>query len=704
MGRPPNPLIVEYFRRGPKLKDKSNRYEHTCRKCGILDKTGRPEKLVDHLVKCSHLDYDQRQEILARHLNHRSGIRNGEDGMSSRSPTPPAYAGLEGLAEAARRVSAHEPAIISPTPPYASLAIDPNIGYATTQFYLPPPATQPRTVGCALDGTKDDDMPTIQETTSQEIYDHYTIVDDLDEAAGDTNMNIPHVPILFPRPATKSPLPAALSASTIIRPATPSHNDLNTDINGHLVSASTLSGSTLATSLAPAHATTQLSSPPAAAASGPAIEPSNTDHSSPVGASLNTDSEDSPKAARPKRTRKLQPEQRERTARMRQRGACIRCRLLKKPCSGDDPCQQCQSVHNPRTWKHPCQRVKLHEEISLYSTGLQNALSQRQMRDLLNSHTTVEDQNEISVRISLGSHESYVSFKARRFKPKSQDTTSSPGDEVITIDPQPTVITQMAPKMKRYVKEEYAELLNHEVSPLLRSTLRLAKRVAADKSDEIISSTLELWATTLLLTDDSEPLGMTLETHHPSEMGTFSLTKESHPYSYDMIRSQLRAAIESNAAAHLPKLLIKLETRLQKPKGRLFETYLACLLLLNCAERMCWLIRQWQVPGLLTRPWPLQKEQPGQLVQQGETMASVLHMVMDMRNVLPKPFADGTGTLLAPPGSSEDAKAWFNEIDVSSMLLKTWEERPFLAGDLRSMDGRFWARTLSVDDRNDGLV
>jgi len=34
MGRKPNPLISEYFERGAKINDKSNRYPHRCKLCG----------------------------------------------------------------------------------------------------------------------------------------------------------------------------------------------------------------------------------------------------------------------------------------------------------------------------------------------------------------------------------------------------------------------------------------------------------------------------------------------------------------------------------------------------------------------------------------------------------------------------------------------------------------------------------------------
>lgn len=34
MGRRPKAIVAEFFQRGQKLDDSSNRYEHTCKKCG----------------------------------------------------------------------------------------------------------------------------------------------------------------------------------------------------------------------------------------------------------------------------------------------------------------------------------------------------------------------------------------------------------------------------------------------------------------------------------------------------------------------------------------------------------------------------------------------------------------------------------------------------------------------------------------------
>ncbi|EMD91598.1 hypothetical protein COCHEDRAFT_1175693 [Bipolaris maydis C5] len=65
MGRRPNQLILEYFERGPKLEDASNRYQHTCKSCGEKFPKGRIDSLTNHLVKkCPALPLQDRQRAL----------------------------------------------------------------------------------------------------------------------------------------------------------------------------------------------------------------------------------------------------------------------------------------------------------------------------------------------------------------------------------------------------------------------------------------------------------------------------------------------------------------------------------------------------------------------------------------------------------------------------------------------------------------
>ncbi|XXG99009.1 suppressor of tub2 mutation [Hypoxylon texense] len=76
MGRKPNPLILEYFERGAKLNDNSNRYHHRCKLCGEDFPKGRIDSLTTHLTKkCSAIsEQDRIQACLALH-----GLPNGAD-------------------------------------------------------------------------------------------------------------------------------------------------------------------------------------------------------------------------------------------------------------------------------------------------------------------------------------------------------------------------------------------------------------------------------------------------------------------------------------------------------------------------------------------------------------------------------------------------------------------------------------------------
>src|SRR4051812_34450172 len=122
MGRKPNPLILEYFNRGPKLEDASNRYQHTCKSCGERFPKGRIDSLVNHLTKkCTSLSFQERTKIVLRLHdlgapveNESSPTKGGntrlEKGKNISLPYSPTrqqnFNGLNVLAEASRQVGA----------------------------------------------------------------------------------------------------------------------------------------------------------------------------------------------------------------------------------------------------------------------------------------------------------------------------------------------------------------------------------------------------------------------------------------------------------------------------------------------------------------------------------------------------------------------------------------------------------------------
>lgn len=123
MGRKPNQIVCEFFNRGSKLQDSSNRYEHTCKACGEKFPKGRSDSLMNHLVKsCQAISAIDRQrvKVVIRKLPKVAGGEpprktpiNGRVARGKTVNLPYAarqtvFNGLNVLAEASRQVGASD--------------------------------------------------------------------------------------------------------------------------------------------------------------------------------------------------------------------------------------------------------------------------------------------------------------------------------------------------------------------------------------------------------------------------------------------------------------------------------------------------------------------------------------------------------------------------------------------------------------------
>lgn len=123
MGRRPNQRVLEYFDRGARLEDNSNRYEHTCKACGENFPKGRVETLIAHIErKCPSITrHDVIPEPSPAAISTSPTLHvhpYDEDALeNSISPTPKGKqlvlpvssrrSGLEALVEAASRQLEH---------------------------------------------------------------------------------------------------------------------------------------------------------------------------------------------------------------------------------------------------------------------------------------------------------------------------------------------------------------------------------------------------------------------------------------------------------------------------------------------------------------------------------------------------------------------------------------------------------------------
>jgi hypothetical protein len=112
MGRKPNQLILEFFERGAKLEDSSNRYQHTCKACGEKFPKGRIDSLQNHLVKkCPAISLRDRQKALLQ-LNDLPDITDPNNQANPSSVELPIgnrnWTALETLAEVSRQIDLSE--------------------------------------------------------------------------------------------------------------------------------------------------------------------------------------------------------------------------------------------------------------------------------------------------------------------------------------------------------------------------------------------------------------------------------------------------------------------------------------------------------------------------------------------------------------------------------------------------------------------
>ncbi|KAF7676773.1 hypothetical protein GT037_004985 [Alternaria burnsii] len=751
MGRRPNQLILEYFERGPKLEDASNRYQHTCKSCGekvsnpALEKLttiadgkqfpkGRIDSLTNHLVKkCPALPLQDRQRALLQMHElplpdnmtqaaspNAPGPSQMQHGQKMNLPFAPSkqLSALETLAEVSRQhldLSGKRMAEKQPSQPQNNHNHNHNHNHN--------PNTNANHAGLLDEFLIQDDRP-----------------DGSDMGGLSHGMDMSHAPAMpsmyqFNGPLHHSPtasphighmplgssgsmshmvpsLVMAASAANDLMPLSngmPMESDMNLSAHGMQgmsdgkffhpqgrhhwpnIQPNSLDPMLQDHSKEQMHANDQLNK--GMGQQRPlAMSPSNQTH-------FTTDFSMNQKPVKPKVRGRFTDSRRKEVQEVRKRGACIRCRMLKKPCSGDNPCNTCQNVESARLWKQPCIRTRIAEEFGLYSAGLHSVLA---------FHATNQAKGQIRLDQTPGrieaTHFPHSGIFATFTPLKCQQTQiaqntdidpaifaglASPDLELIDSD------DDVSGKLDHYIKKMGGQFSDTEDSNFMRMTVNIAKSVASTSADGLISKALELWNLTRVLTsrnfewylfsNPSLAPTITPSTLAPADLEDAirtPITPLDHESSYNLINMQLMGATEKRAACLARVVMNDLERRLlQRQQANPFETFLVAVILLACVERMCWLFRSWDLPSTTSSApkadgdafkqpapvdndiatalqstsspsaptldisshqaprnprWPLDKS-PSTFSQQGEKFSDILNMLLKMRGVPPKP-------------------------------------------------------------------
>ncbi|KAK7549480.1 hypothetical protein JOL62DRAFT_500261 [Phyllosticta paracitricarpa] len=637
MGRKPNALILEFFERGPKLEDASNRYQHTCRSCGERFPKGRIDTLTAHLVKkCPALTAQDRQRAILQFHDlpvpdlppssssaqgssvpasasssasapsggQNNGAQNGKQPMTLPYAAPKAgMSRLEALAEVSRqRLDLSGQRIPTPDAEHSerrgSLRDDgQNVGQPQQAMQVdgpapasphppamaaPPPSTTPPTVSAPTTST-------------------------------------PSAPSLHPHP---SPLVMTASAAEELRASMPNQPNEAGYHQGQPVTNWPQAIDPILQHLQDAGNTESDNS--AAGNNGSAnyrplaINPAQQAH-------FTTDFSMSPKPNKPKVRGRFSDVRRKEVQEVRKRGACIRCRMLKKPCSGESPCSTCQNVESARLWKHPCIRTRIAEEFGLYAAGLHAVLAFHSISSVKAQFHFEHVHGRIEARLDLDPS-MYATFTTL----KGMRPAGAPIDPAIygsglqaermqymeIIDPD---VEDVGGKLELFLKRIGPAVYESEASPFMKPTLVMAHRQSVENKEGfenkegLLTKVLELWVATRILSEPSlkfqlffnhmqppfkDPVIMSppeLESIPPSSR--FPIEPSTHPESYKLVDAQILGALEKRAAQLSKHVMNDLERRLlQRQQANPFETFLVSMILLACVERMCWLFKRWENP------------------------------------------------------------------------------------------------------------
>ncbi|KAF4971763.1 hypothetical protein FZEAL_9754 [Fusarium zealandicum] len=699
MGRKPNPLILEYFVRGPKLNDNSNRYPHTCKQCGENFPKGRIDSLTTHITKkCPAISESDRMRAClelhgitnARTAPERSHPEAQTNGQPVDVPNlPQGWSALETLAEASRQVDLNEnnraqsaQGVTDPADPadahqvpdrfelHEQFTLDnPPVSYESRSQQGNRGVVQPPLPGQELspeerlqallpNSVASPDASNISVAVAATARLNPSLLDP--QLVNEHGSSTPPPTVEIPTPIESSPSAVTVSDGNISQPW------------GEMTYLATTSPVPIVHDHPPA---------PIQMNRG----------------GIRMDTSDGQLNGRPRHARsRFTAARRKEVQEVRKIGACIRCRILRKNCGKGTPCDTCRKVLAPRVWRTGCVRTRLQEQLDLYSAGVQVVLSQNRINLLKNQLQMTQDGTviEVSHFPETGKVIPLEALVALLDPSETQAATRGSKDsfwQVIMIDQDKEDIPT---KVETYMRDVFHLFIEREPSRFMRVTLDLAIQQLAEGEDDLLRKSLELWG--LVESIDRERQWNIIE--KPASEGEEprriqEAESENDADIYTTICMQLNAAAERKANNTSKALLSGMHRVLQDSKVKVnFKMYLTAVVFLNCLEKSTWAFKAWEQDHL--RPgWPLERD-PSVFTQQGGNLAGLLKMLLAIRKALPQTLRNATGKL-ATAEQDPVVVAYFQSLDLDyDTILARQEGSQFSPADSRSLEMMFCSQLL----------
>ncbi|KAF2094490.1 hypothetical protein NA57DRAFT_80296 [Rhizodiscina lignyota] len=635
MGRPPNKLITEFFERGKKIEDSSNRYEQTCRCCGETFARGRIERLISHLLKkCPVINpHDRQRALLQFHqIPSTSDLSKVSEGNGTTAPPvqlpeqpapTPSMSALLTLAEVSRHHLNYQTLYTDQEgPPLKRRRFEWNNNPEGTANASDNHKQYGQDHDAGTDGFHSSHggnvIPGSGHYMASNHYDptEFLVQEDGTEGRGGEdaasqptaahtyqNQEAQLMHILQTATAAQGHLPAQSNASTL---------QLTASAAAELVSGQDNADTSPENQVEYIYTKSSSDHAP--------IDPQLHDGSADIERELSkaanrlrpilskTPPPDMRPTTKPKTRGRFSDIRRKEVQELRKLGACMRCRMLKKTCSTDTPCELCRSIDTARIWKYPCIRTRIADECGLWSSGLfaiQAYHPVNRIRDLLQLQSA---SGRVELKVGLGIPVLVTFSYAQSTGPASPELDPAfLGNEGIA---DPTDVQMLDSehdhalgKLEQYILKLVFCCQDEKASSLMRVTLEHCQRIIVEHKTTFVIRVIELWICTNMLCGSwplslsvdptrsvvSEPLTGDAVINPNLENGiAYPLTPKSHAKAYELIIAQILGATEKRAAIVAKNVMNELERRLlQRQQAQSFETFLVSVVLLACVERMC---------------------------------------------------------------------------------------------------------------------
>ncbi|KAF8857907.1 hypothetical protein BDZ45DRAFT_623103 [Acephala macrosclerotiorum] len=713
MGRKPNTVVIQYFQRGPKLNDSSNRYEHTCKACGQHFPKGRIDSMQAHLLKqCTAISpMDRQKALIAWNASNTDGSQMHDGQIQLHGPTvdlpiaPRNWTPLETLAEASRQIGLSEK----------------HVGPSGSKNGSGGRSSEPRADKLELHEHYTPDNPPVsyekqkkhpQEKTNRRESNHSMPGMNYQPQMVDSRSSSPNLAMAASSMAAAA---AARFIPSMVDPQLLDESHVAHEAQSGKSIEQALNEATAAYSESSFHESPgnqQLTWSMLDMGNSYQQESEQVDEKvesnemprttyTPIAMNPSMTTEFSAEYGNGERTNKQKsrgrftPDRRKEVQNVRKMGACLRCRMLKKPCSAGTPCKTCQSVETARVWKTPCIRTKLWEVLKMYSSHLHVSLAYHETSSL--KGRVVFKQSACTIEASQYPETTVFATFNTLHGQVQKEGNIDPGLGAEINSSSLRILDEanddLPSKLEAYMKRISNVFYDREPSRFMRITLATAHALAIQSQDALLARVLELWSIVHILVDHEISWTMSERVEVDAQPGTGPLIDQaSNNSTFNILCLQLNAAAEKKAASICKSVLNELEKRLlNKASSNTFETFLVAIVMLNCVEKSTWLYKSWEQESFKPR-WPLDKT-PDHYASQGEKLTKLLALLLSTRNIPPKTYTREDGVLACD--SAPAPQEYFEKLQLSyADVLNKQANHTFDASNPRCYELRFCSYLL----------